>query len=99
YHRDRLSFPTRRSSDLDDFFLELQRTGRPGEEEYLHAAVELAQRYDAPVVATNDVRFLERDDFETHEVRVCIHDGRVLDDPKRQIGKHTSELQSRENLV
>jgi len=67
----------------DDFFLELQRTGRPGEEEYLHAAVELAQRYDAPVVATNDVRFLERDDFEAHEVRVCIHDGRVLDDPKR----------------
>src|SRR5690606_11455439 len=46
-----------------DFFLELQRTGRPGEEGYLHAAVELAQRYDAPVVATNDVRFLERDDF------------------------------------
>jgi len=67
----------------DDYYLELHRTGRAGDEEHVHAAVALAARHGVPVVATNDVRFLAREDFDAHEVRVCIHDGRVLDDPKR----------------
>ncbi len=67
----------------DRFYLEVSRTGRAGEEEVLHRSVDLAARHGAPIVATNDVRFLKPDDFEAHEVRVCIHDGRILDDPKR----------------
>ena len=65
------------------FYLELQRTSRPQDEEHLHAAMELAGRMQVPVVATNDVRFLQQDDFEAHETRVCIGEGRVLDDPRR----------------
>lgn len=65
------------------FYLELQRTGREKDEEYLHAAVQLAAACQCPVVATNDVRFLHQDDFEAHETRVCIGDSRVLDDPRR----------------
>jgi DNA polymerase-3 subunit alpha len=65
------------------FYLELIRTGRPGEEDYLHAAVALAEQRGTPVVATNDVRFIAREDFEAHEARVCIHDGRTLADPRR----------------
>ncbi|RKZ39854.1 MAG: DNA polymerase III subunit alpha, partial [Gammaproteobacteria bacterium] len=65
------------------FYLELQRTGRPHEEEYIHAAVELAIESGVPVVATNDVCFLNSDDFESHEVRVCIHDGLILADQNR----------------
>ena len=67
----------------DSYYLELQRTGREGEEEYLHAAVELAIAEQVPVVASNDVMFLEREDFIAHEARVCIHDGRTLEDPRR----------------
>ena len=65
------------------FYLEVQRTSRVNDEEYLHAAVELATRCGAPLVATNDVRFLKQDDFEAHETRVCIGEGRTLDDPRR----------------
>ena len=43
----------------------------------------LANDTGVPVVASNDVRFIERDDFEAHEARVCIHDGRSLSDPDR----------------
>ncbi len=67
----------------DRFYLELQRTGRESEEEYLHAAVSLAMTSNTPVVATNDVRFLKKEEFNSHEVRVCIRDGRTLDDPRR----------------
>jgi len=38
---------------------------------------------ECPVVATNDVRYLKADDFDAHEARVCIHDSRVLADPRR----------------
>jgi len=67
----------------DSFYLELTRIGRDGEERYLEGAVHLAGRAGIPVVATNDVRFLEPDDFEAHEARVCIHQGHTLDDPGR----------------
>ncbi|MBB1485030.1 DNA polymerase III subunit alpha [Oceanospirillum sediminis] len=65
------------------FYLELQRTFRTGDEECLHGSVQLADLCQCPVVATNDVRFIERDDFWAHETRVSIGEGRVLDDPHR----------------
>jgi DNA polymerase-3 subunit alpha len=67
----------------DRFYLELHRTGREGDETHLHAAVALADELQCPVVATNDVRFLDASEFEAHEARVCIRDGRSLDDPRR----------------
>lgn len=65
------------------YYLELQRTGREQEEEYIQAALDFAERHQVPVVATNDIRFLATDDFEAHEARVCIHDGFTLNDPRR----------------
>ncbi|MDW6001613.1 DNA polymerase III subunit alpha [Vibrio mangrovi] len=75
----------------DRFYLELTRTGRLDEETYLHFAVELAEKSGLPVVATNDVVLLSRDLFEAHEIRVAIHDGYTMDDPRRP--KHYSEQQ------
>ena len=79
--RDRLAawqevFPGR-------FYLELIRTGRAGEEDCVRASLELAAATGTPVVATNDVRFLAREDCDAHEARVCIHEGRVLADAER----------------
>ena len=68
----------------DRFYLELQRTQRADEEDYIHSAVALAQRCECPVVATNDVRFIKSSEFEAHEARVCIYEGRALDDPRRE---------------
>ncbi len=67
----------------DRFYVELQRVGRPRENIYLSKVVDLAGHERVPVVATNDVRFLTRQDFESHEIRICIQQGRILDDPGR----------------
>lgn len=67
----------------DHFYLSLSRTGRPEEEIYIQEALALAKQHQLPVVATNDVCFLQSEDFEAHEIRVAIHDGFTLDDPKR----------------
>ncbi|WNO61994.1 DNA polymerase III subunit alpha [Rheinheimera sp. MMS21-TC3] len=65
------------------FYLELCRTGRPDEELYIQQAVALAEQHQLPVVATNEVVFLKREDFAAHEIRVAIHDSFTLDDKRR----------------
>ena len=67
----------------DRFYLEVQRTGRGGEQACSEAVMDLARERGVPAVATNDVRFLKRAEFEAHEARVCIHDGAQLADPSR----------------
>tara|TARA_E500000178_G_scaffold279845_1_gene279739 strand:+ start:5046 stop:8465 length:3420 start_codon:yes stop_codon:yes gene_type:complete len=66
------------------FYIELQRTGRYGEDQYINAAISFAQTHKKPVVATNDVVFIDASEFEAHEARVCIHEGRTLGDPRRE---------------
>ncbi len=75
----------------DRYYLELIRTGRVGEEEVVQKSLKLAQARRVPVVASNDVRFLDRDGFNSHEARVCIHDGRGLADVDRP--RHYSDNQ------
>ncbi len=83
----------------DSFYLELQRTERPREEEYIHGAIDLSLEFDCPVVATNDVRFLTSAEFEAHEARVCINDRRTLDDPRRpRLFSETQYLRSTEEM-
>lgn len=67
----------------DNYYIELQRTGREEEELYTHHALQLATKFSVPVVASNDVRFLQREEFNVHEARVCIQTGRTLHDAQR----------------
>ncbi|MEB6669306.1 DNA polymerase III subunit alpha [Acinetobacter pittii] len=64
-------------------YLALTRTDRPGEEDFIQEAAKLAAQYNVGVVAHNDVHFVEKEDFEAHEARVCIADGYVLADDRR----------------
>ncbi len=72
------------------FYLELQRAGAPVHEPHVRRAVALAARLQLPVVATHPVQFLQRDDFEAHEARVCIAEGETLANPRR-IKRFTDE--------
>ncbi|GMR07166.1 MAG: DNA polymerase III subunit alpha [Gammaproteobacteria bacterium] len=75
----------------DNYYLEIQRTGREHDENMLHSTIEIALKHELPVVASNDVRFLAASDYEAHEARVCIHEGRTLNDTRRI--HHYSEQQ------
>lgn len=67
----------------DDLHLELTRTGREGEDAFNRFALHASGKLGLPVIASNDVRFLDAAGFDAHEARVCIATGRVLDDPRR----------------
>jgi len=83
-----------------NFYLELQRVGKLGEEPYIQAAIDLAISMNLPVVATNDVRFINTENFAAHEVRVCINQGRVLDDSRRPKNYTKQQfLRSEEEMV
>ncbi len=81
--RARQKFRTLRRLFPAGVYLELTRTGRPGEAAWNESAVELALAEQCAAVATNDVRFLVPDDYEAHEARVAIHQGYRLTDPNR----------------
>ncbi|CAL1329166.1 DNA polymerase III subunit alpha [Candidatus Providencia siddallii] len=64
------------------YYLELIRTGRHNEEKYLKKAIKLAIKKNLPVVATNEVCFIDTNDFDAHETRVAIYEGTLLNEPK-----------------
>ena len=66
------------------FYLELQRLPeRPEWEASVSGSVKLAEETGLPVVATHPAQFMRREDFNAHEVRVCVAGGWVLTDKKR----------------
>lgn len=73
------------------FYIEITRVGHPYEEEYIASAAKLAAQCQVPLVATNDAHFMQQKDFDSHEVRVCINEGRVLNDTRR--AKHHTPQQ------
>jgi len=66
------------------FYIELQRYGQPGGEAYVHQAAALASQLALPVVATHPTQFMQADDYTAHEARVCISEGNLLANPRRQ---------------
>jgi DNA polymerase-3 subunit alpha len=82
-HDARTSLDSLRRHFDDGLYLEITRTQREGEETFNAQALQVASRLDLPVLASNDVRFLDADDFEAHEARVCIQQGYQLSDPRR----------------
>lgn len=64
----------------DRYYLEVQRNGTEGQEPVNHALREVARRTGIPLVASQDVHYIDEADAEMHEVRCCIGMGRTLRD-------------------
>ena len=45
--------------------------------------IDLGIELQVPIVATNDVQFINKRDYEAHEARICIAEGGLLDDSRR----------------
>lgn len=68
----------------DAFFLELiHHPESPTQIEINEGLIELARETGAQLVVTKDVHYLHEDDREAQDVLLCIHDGKLLEDPNR----------------
>ncbi|MBE7086947.1 MAG: PHP domain-containing protein, partial [Clostridiales bacterium] len=67
----------------DDFYLEIQDHGLADQKRINPLLIKLSKEIDVPLVATNDVHYLERADAEMQDVLMCISMKTTLDDPTR----------------
>ncbi len=68
----------------DRYYLSIARVDRPQEQLHNDACIYLSAHHQIPLVATNDARFISAEDFNAHEARVCINQGRIVADPSRE---------------
>ena len=68
----------------NNFVIEIQNTGKETHKIFMASILPIASRLSIPVIATNDVLFGNREDFEIHETKVCINSGKTLNDPNRE---------------
>lgn len=64
----------------DDFYLEVMDHGWPEQKQVNKRIFELAEKFNRKVIATNDVHFVNKADFDAHKILICLNTGRDLDD-------------------
>ena len=73
-----------KSDFQNNLVIEIQNTGKESHKIFIASILPIASRLSIPVIATNDVLFGDREDFEIHETKVCINSGKTLNDPNRE---------------
>ncbi len=76
----------------DDFYLEIQNHGLPQQLEVIEQMVPLSRELSIPMVATNDVHYLRREDADVREILICLQTKNVLSDPDRAMKKETDQM-------
>jgi DNA polymerase-3 subunit alpha len=66
-----------------NFYVELQDHGLPAQKSVQPKLVRLAQKLSLPLVATNDIHYLRKEDSESHDILLCIQTNKKLSDPDR----------------
>ena len=83
----------------DDFYLEIQDHNLPEQKRINPLLIKLSKEIEVPLVATNDVHYLERADAEMQDVLMCISMKTTIDDPTRlKMDSDQSYLKSPEEM-
>ena len=67
----------------DNFFLEIQKHGLEEEVRVANALTELSKKHNVGLVVTNDSHYIDREDWEFHDVLLCIQTNRLVSDTDR----------------
>jgi DNA polymerase-3 subunit alpha len=65
----------------EDYFIELQRHGIPEQEKVNQFLLSLSLKYKVPVIATNDSHYIDQEDFNAHDILLCINTGEKQSTP------------------
>lgn len=84
----------------DDFYLEIQDHGLADQKRINPLLIKLSKEINVPLVATNDVHYLEREDAEMQDVVMCISMKKTFSDPTRlKMESDQSYLKSPEEMM
>src|SRR6478609_543332 len=65
----------------EDYFVELQRHNIPEQEKINQQLIKFARKHNVPVIATNDSHYVDRDDYNAHDILLCINTGEKKSTP------------------
>lgn len=66
-----------------NYYIEIMDHGIPEEQAALKVLLEVSKKTGIPMVATNDCHYEKREDWQAHDIHMCIAMGKTLDDPNR----------------
>lgn len=67
----------------DRFYIEMQNNNIPEQKKANAELIKIARDLNVPLVATNDCHYLNPEDYNTHQILLCIQTGKKLDDPDK----------------
>ncbi len=67
----------------DNFYFEIQENGLPEQKIVNEGLIKLAKEIGVPLVATNDCHYLRKEDYNFHDILLCIQTGKVVKDTNR----------------
>lgn len=82
----------------DRFYIELSRHNNERENHIEDKAISLAYDFNVPLVATNNVCFSKQDDFDAHDILICIAQGKTLYDSERRTSAPEFYFKSSEEM-
>lgn len=65
----------------DDYYVELQRHGIGDQDKVNEVLIKFARKYNVPIIASNDSHYVEQDDFNAHDILLCINTGEKQSTP------------------
>jgi DNA polymerase-3 subunit alpha len=65
----------------NDYFIELQRHRIPEQEKINATLLKFSKKYNVPVIATNDSHYTEKEDYNAHDILLCINTGEKQSTP------------------
>ncbi len=83
----------------EDFYIEIQDHGIADQKQVLPELIKLARELDIQLVATNDVHYVEKEDWEAHEVLLCIQTKSTLAQPKMRFEEHEFYMKSGDEMM
>ncbi len=67
----------------ENYFVELHSHGIPEQEKIVPGLIQLAKEFDLKLIASNDVHYVNSEDWEPHDALLCIQTGSKIADEKR----------------
>ena len=67
----------------DDFYLELQYHGSQEDLKVNEALVSMSKELNIPLICTNDIHYVNKEDWKAHDILICIQTGKTIEDEDR----------------
>src|SRR3954465_321251 len=82
----------------DNVYFEVQRNGIPEQDKANEGIIKVARELGRPLVATADVHYLRREDYDSHAALLCVQTKSTIEQPKLRFDTNEFYLKSTDEM-